>query len=299
MAMANDKAVAYEEILERVARWAEAREDIRAVAIVGSRARAEMPADEWADLDVVLFTTDPASLVEDAAWVGNFGEVWLTFAETNEAGMPERRVLYEGMLDVDFVLVPIGAMAQLLDAGVAAAAVGRGSRVVSDKDGLVSSFSISPGAASAWVPPGERAFLGVVNDFWYHAVWTAKHLRRGELWWGKSGCDGRMKQEGLLPMLEWHARATRGADCDTWMRGRFLEKWADPRAVAALGEAFARYDRGDVARALVATMSLFAWLAREAAARLGYPYPAAAEERVTTWVKGCLEEGQLLNRVPD
>jgi len=78
--------------------------------------------------------------------------------------------------------------------------------------------------------PSEADFLQVANDFWYHTVWTAKHLRRVSCG-GPRGAATVTSRRGLLCMLEWHARATRGPEHDTWMRGRFLEEWADPRAV--------------------------------------------------------------------
>jgi aminoglycoside 6-adenylyltransferase len=89
-------------------------------------------------------------------------------------------------------------------------------------------------------------------------------------------------------MLEWHARAVNGPDHDTWMRGRFLEEWADPRAVAQFSEVFAHYDRQDIARALQATMVLFRWLAVETAQRWGYAYPADGEQFATKWVETLL-----------
>ena len=97
--------------------------------------------------------------------------------------------------------------------------------------------------------PDAAEFVNAVSDFWYHTLWCAKHLRRGELWWAKSGIDMHLKGY-LQRMLEWHARATRGDSHDTWLRGRFLEEWADPRAVAELNRAFAHYDAADMARAL-------------------------------------------------
>jgi aminoglycoside 6-adenylyltransferase len=89
-------------------------------------------------------------------------------------------------------------------------------------------------------------------------------------------------------MLEWHARAVNGPGHDTWMRGRFLEEWADPRAVAQLPEVFAHYDRQDIARALRATMALFRRLAVETARRWGYAYPAAGEQFATELVETLL-----------
>lgn len=71
-------------------------------------------------------------------------------------------------------------------------------------------------------------------------------------------------------------------------RGRFLDQWADPRAVAALREAFAHYELEDVGRALLATMGLFRWLAQETGERLGYGYPSEADERITALVRSHL-----------
>ena len=56
---------------------------------------------------------------------------------------------------------------------------------------------------------------------------------------------------------------------DTWHGGRFLERWADPGALAALELAYAHYDVRDVARALWATIDLWQALEEETARRLG------------------------------
>ena len=62
------------------------------------------------------------------------------------------------------------------------------------------------------------------------------------------------------------ARSTRGRH---WHDGRFLERWADPGALAALERAYAHYDLRDVARALWETIDLFQGLEEETARRLG------------------------------
>jgi hypothetical protein len=53
----------------------------------------------------------------------------------------------------------------------------------------------------------------------------------------------------------------------------------------ALRAAFAHYDRDDIARALLATMDLFRWLAAETAEHLDYAYPALADEHATGLVR--------------
>ena len=308
----NGTEAAYREIEERFAAWARIQPDIRAAFVVGSRARVDdHPADEWADLDIMIVTSHPHRYLSRGDWTKNFGRVWLTFVEPTPAGgAMERRAIYEGCLDVDFAVIPssrVRPMAYLLTAlerfpflqrlvprgvrrelGLGSELLRRGMRVIIDRDGLAEKIPLALSLAPPPAPPSRGEFRRALDDFWHHAPWTAKHLRRGELWWAKSSCDGRLKQL-LLQMMEWHARATRGWDLDTWQRGRFLEQWADPRAVEALPHVFARYNQEDVWRALFASMDLFRWLAMETAQRLSYPYPALADERVTEWVKRLAE----------
>ena len=127
----------------------------------------------------------------------------------------------------------------------------------------------------------------MVNEFWFLTTWNAKHLRRGELWAAKTtACDGRMKTL-LLRMIEWHARATRGANYDTWEDGRHLEEWAEPRVLDDLRGTFAHYDDEDVWRASLATMSLFRALATETAQRLDFRYPTSIDANISDWVMHC------------
>jgi aminoglycoside 6-adenylyltransferase len=282
---------AYEALIQRFVAWAETVSDIRAAVIVGSRARVERPADEWSDLDLIVVTTNPVFYINTTGWLDQIGTHWLTFVERTASGDGrERRVVFEGALDVDFVPIP----AALFSATPIAAdldIVRRGVRVVLDKDGTINKTlqGITFDNESAQ-PPDESTCLNVVHDFWYHAIWSAKKLRRGELWTANGCINNYMKWQCVLPMLTWHARSARGWKCDTWMNGRFLEQWADPRAVAALPEAFGRCERDDLWRALFETMDLFHWLATETAGRLEYAYPVQAEAHVVKWVKTCFEE---------
>ena len=43
-----------QQLENRVIAWAESQPDIRAIIVVGSRARRDSPADEWSDLDLVI-----------------------------------------------------------------------------------------------------------------------------------------------------------------------------------------------------------------------------------------------------
>lgn len=286
----DQTALKYEKLIEKFVKWAEGEESIRAAIVIGSRARTD--SDEWADLDVIVITTDPERLLSTGDWVNNIGNPVITFIEpTSNGDFEERRVLFEDGLDVDFAVIPLEMVQKMLHTEIPpelavelSNTFGRGMRMILDKDSMTDQLRerIANIGTPRPSPPTQHEFLEVVNDFWYHAVWSAKRLRRGELWWGKGGVDGHMKWQCLLRMMEWHAR-TEGRD--TWFRGRFLEKWADRRAVKDLRNAFAHYDEDDIWRALLATMDLFRWLAVETAEQLNYQYPTRADEHATKLVK--------------
>jgi aminoglycoside 6-adenylyltransferase len=305
----------YKEIEERFAAWARTRPDIRAAFVVGSRAREDdHPADEWADLDIIAIASNPERYLSRTDWLEEIGSVWLTALGHTVAGGPERFVLFEGGLAVDFVmipssrakliarllpilrrfpglfrLVPRGAMKELT---LAASLFGRGFRAILDKDGLAAKLPLLLSPISHPSPPTQAEFLQVIDKFWFFADRVARKLRRGELYVAMTYHHDLM-HGSLLPMTEWHAKATHGWDYETWHGAHFLEEWADPRALKGLRSAFARYEAEGVWRALLATMELFRWLAIETAERLSYPYPTVADERVTEWVQRLAE-----NRAP-
>ena len=305
-----------QQVLERLGGWGRSRPDVRAVVVVGSWARpVDHPVDQWSDVDILLITTDPGCYLCTTDWLKDVGHPWLTYVETPPLGGPEqreRRVVFEVAVEVDFAVVasrdmrlaayvlaalrrfPLAVRAlpgRIVDGlGAATEVLWRGMRILVDKDGTAARLQRLIHRPPPRHPPSENDFLALVQRFWHGPIWIAKHLRRGELWRVKTLAEapGHLS---LLQMLEWHACARNGWDYDTWDRGRFLEEWADPRAVVALREVFGRYDADDTWRALFASMELFRWLATETATSLGYRYPVEVDQHVTDWVTGFRSEG--------
>jgi aminoglycoside 6-adenylyltransferase len=283
----------YEGLIQRFVSWAQTETDIRAAMVIGSRARVDHPADEWSDLDIVIYANTPQRYIASVDWIENIGVPWLTFVECTPDGGWERRVLFADGFDVDFAIDPVQSLESMVAVAIPsilADILRRGFRILSDKDGFLLRLQRVPiPEISLFQRPTENDFLNTVNDFWYHTVWTAKHLRRGELWWAKSCCDVHLKVL-LRQALEWHARAMNGQHYDTWMSGRFLEEWADPRAIKELPNIFSHYQQEDIGHALWMTMDLFRWLAIETAQRWGYTYPTLGDQSATVLVKQLLFE---------
>jgi len=292
-------AESYEKLIQRFCEWAKERVDIRAGAVIGSRARLDHPADEWADLDLVIVTTNPEFYLSTTDWVNELGKPLLTFIEpTATGGEKERRVLFERMMDVDFAIMPAERNQKLLmatenkqDMMQIANVVARGMRILIDKDSMLTKLQSFVDTMEKPAPkkPTPHEFLELVSDFLYHAVFTAKHLKRGELWWTVVCLDCYL-QDLMKTMIEWHALAVHSEHYDTWFHGRFLEEWAEPKVTSELRNTFAHYDNEDIKCSLLASMNLFRRIAIETANKLNYAYPTETDEQIRKWIEKTLEK---------
>lgn len=114
----NQTILAYEQLARTIAAWAQSRSDIHAAIVVGSSARADYPSDEWSDLDIVLVVADPKPYLSGVDWLRNIGDFWITFLEPTAAGGEmERRVLFDGDLEVDFSIISHAKVEQMAQYG--------------------------------------------------------------------------------------------------------------------------------------------------------------------------------------
>jgi aminoglycoside 6-adenylyltransferase len=251
--------------LDEVAGWAKSRDDVHALLLVGSQARTETPADELSDVDLVLFVSEPERYLREATWLRSFGEPLLTFVEPTAVGdFEERRVLFRDGLEVDFSVLPTRAAGELPPD--AEAALGHGFSVLHDELGL----DLEPRPATPAPPPSQAALDRVSNDFWYHLLWAAKKLRRGELLLAKQACDCYLTAL-LVELLRWRGEGA-------WHGYRFFERWAGEGIPEALQPTFARYDADDVAGVLRAKGELFGELEHDVAERFALTEPVDREE---------------------
>jgi aminoglycoside 6-adenylyltransferase len=279
----------YSQIEQRFSDWSFSQPAIAAVIVVGSRARSEHSADEWSDLDLVVFASDTTSYLSDSAWLNAFGTV--IAAVSNSFGQRDREwiVLYTdgskldvAFLSIDRVVTP--TLQDMLDAFPYPNVLQRGVRVLIDKTG--SPVELRLPKIDAPKLPNQAEFTALINRAWLDAVKAAKFIRRNDLWRAKQLCDSELKQQ-LLTLLEWHA-AVRQDGRDIWYDGRFLNEWADREALADLPGTFAAYSAEDLQRALLATLALFRRLANDTASRLGYAYPADTDQDVTARLESIL-----------
>lgn len=277
----------YEKLIRKFTTWAEDIKDIRGTIVVGSRARKETPADKWSDLDLVILTTNPDYYLNNTKWIEKIEDYWITFIEnTAVGGSKERRVLFKEGLDVDFSIFTVQILKEMIENYEIQAVLNRGIRVLIDKDNLFNNISnsLADFELKSSNIPSIKEFDNLINDFWYHAVWSSKKLLRGELWTAKSCVDGYMKYK-LIKLIEWHAVIKKGEDYDTWHSGRYFDEWADDKVKEDIKKCFAHYNKEDIKRALYNTMSLFRWIALEVSSELNYKYPVSVDNKATQWIE--------------
>ena len=288
--MAEDHVESYGRIVDRFVRWATAQTAIEAAMVVGSRARTDHPADAWSDLDIVIFAADPEILLADDAWLHNIGDPVITFVEATAVGAwRERRVLFDGARDVDFSVVPADLLNELnamrqgdpLHAEVGAT-IARGYRVLIDRsDRLTPSLHrITTNAQFEPVQPTHEQLVETINDFWYHCVWIAKKLSRGELIVAHECLDGHQRRL-IVRLIRWHPEQTGRL----WHGARFMEEWTPEEVTTRLAATWAEHDTESIRCALTNMMDLVTWLTKEIAnAHSLEETPVASEVAARRWV---------------
>ncbi|MCI4346815.1 MAG: aminoglycoside 6-adenylyltransferase [Thermoplasmata archaeon] len=264
----------------------EAEPNIRLALLVGSQARASRPADPFSDIDLAVFVREPERLLEESEWIGRLGVAWTSHRETNALGSgEERRVLFSDGQDVDVAVFPTEALAALRTEPAAATVLARGFLVLANKDAV--ELTAEPAAAPPALPSVSE-WSNLANDYWFHLIWAAKKLRRGELLPALEVTNGHLRVL-LVRAARWHALLCGPRDLDVWHGSRFFESWADPRLVRGFAETVAAYEKRSIARALRAHGVTFGWISSEIGRELSSPAAVPDEASLSRYLEELLE----------
>lgn len=272
----------YKQLADSFTKWAIDCDEIRTAIQVGSRVQSKHKADEWADIDIMLFTTKPEIFLSNTSWLEEIGNVLISVASVTAGGDREILVLFEGGCNIDYVLIHDSSLINCVESGKIPDLCKRGFRALIDKDGIASKLRCPAKFLPTHNKPSQEDFASVIKSFWFGAVYNAKQLCRGNLWRVKLNESGFLS--GLTRMIELHTHATKGWGTDTFYMGRYMEDWADQRIIGALNRVFAIYSAKDMWNALFAQMELIRWMNRETAGRLGYRYPEHEDAEATALV---------------
>ncbi|MBS7369231.1 MAG: aminoglycoside 6-adenylyltransferase [Oscillospiraceae bacterium] len=268
-----NKTDRYRDIKKRLSDIAKTDETLKAVIAIGSSVRSCSAADEYSDIDLIIAATDTEKwLYGDMPSM--LGEIKISFVEPTLGGGLERRMLYDGSLDVDLIVFTPEQLISAVENGAAAEVMNRGYLIMHDAMGISAPINERIKLGTRTVEMTDSEFANKVNDFWFHTVWAAKKILRGELWCAKMCIDAYLKNH-LLSIIELDRYCP--DKTDVWHSGRFFEQWAGGENVSALENCFAHYNRADMITALKNTAKLFSKIAKSAAKTCGFSYPENAE----------------------
>lgn len=274
-----------DETVTRLTRWATGRDDVRAMILTSTRAIPNAEVDAYSDYDVIVVVDEVQSMVDEAGWLADFGEVLITYWDPVRVNPATGAVsvgsitYYVDGLKIDFSLWSRQQLSDVIagtndefDAGY---------RVLVDKEFLVVGLPLPTYRGYVPARPDEPTYVRLITDFLIGVPYVAKYLLRGELLPAKWVLDFDMRFNYLVPMLWWRVECDHAWTLKSGNLGRGLLQHL-PEAVAAEFErTFTGADSESNWAALFAMITLFRHVAGEVAELLGYRFPDQLIDSVT------------------
>jgi aminoglycoside 6-adenylyltransferase len=217
-------------LLDRIVRWAESEDRVRAALLTGSRANGAARVDALSDYDVALLVEDPDALRCDLGWLEDIGTVVVRqvpepppWADAMQTVLVFFAGGLAGATKVDFALMPISEIERHVRAGTLPDNLDVGWQLLLDKDGVAEGLAAPTHFAHRVRKPSAAAFAWLAESFFFEATYVAKNLWRDEVWPAKHSLETVMKQEMLRRMLEWLVASGREWDYRPDKLGRGLE----------------------------------------------------------------------------
>jgi len=287
---------AQEAVVDRLIKWAQRQEAVRAMLLYSSRANPDAPLDRFSDYDILLAVRDVPTFYADDSWLGSFGPVLIVFRNPlgEREGCPASLFVthYEDGVKADFAFVATDYLIWLARQSHLPDDLDHGYRVLLDKDGLAASLPAPTFTAYRLSPPSEDTFHELIGGFFNDATYVAKSLRRGDLLLAKLCLDHVMKHQCLLQILDWHLGLKTGWTTPSKAPGKGLRQRLDPATYLELERTYVGAGEQENWEALWAIIRLFRRVTVEVGEGFGFVYLYDQDRRVMTYLEK-VRDGQL------
>ncbi|WP_248758607.1 aminoglycoside 6-adenylyltransferase [Pseudarthrobacter sp. SSS035] len=244
----------YDNAIDTLTAWAKNNENVRAMVMTGSAAAYE--THPLSDRDIEIYATDPTPLLADDSWWDHLGDVLVVERLATPGWHPARLVYYIGG-KLDLTVISADALQTIRRE--------RPFTVLVDKEGITGSLHLEAAGTSL---PDEAAFQEQLNWGYAAALMCAKAIVRDEPWSGK--IRDRDLKASLLTFIEWDHHVRHGLDHDVRFLGSRMRQWMDADTQQALEQCWGHFDAADSAKALRASIALFAKLGRRISDSVGF-----------------------------
>lgn len=126
------KRVDAEELIERVACWAQRDDRVLALALCGSHARGEARPDS--DIDFCILCSNPADLLDDHSWILSFDSSARVAGSVEDYNLVKSIRVFYGTVEAEFGVTEQAWAEPPIDPGTAGV-INRGLRILHDPSG--------------------------------------------------------------------------------------------------------------------------------------------------------------------
>lgn len=273
------------ELLSKIEAFVHDANDICFLGLIGSGSNNGNLNDDYSDIDLVVVSDNYSTYFNTVKWLHSIDEVWMTFTESiPDLNHWERRCIFKNGIDVDFVLVDkTKLISDNNEFPVLKEICHTTLKVLFDNGNIIRYFNNIISEKKEFSFPDEIEYNNVINDFYFHYLWTLKKCLRGEYWIALQCINGYLKQR-TLKMLEWYEHSLHGKYYNTFYNGRYLEKWIEKSLIDELKQTFSSYSKESIINALVANKKLFTNIAKETATMNGFSFPEIQEQKLSEWI---------------
>jgi len=203
-----------------------------------------------------------------------------------------RLVVYRDHTKIDFALWPVELLQRVVEQQMSTDMLDWGYRVLLDKDGLAARLPAPTRTAHIPPIPTEQDYLALIEEFWWESTYVAKNLWRDDVVFARYNLDVVMRNELLLPLLEWRIELDHDWTWKPGVVGRGLKRALAPDLWSAFEQTYVGPGLAENWAALFTMTALFRRVAIEVGQALGYTYPQELDDGVTAY----LEEAHRLPR---
>jgi aminoglycoside 6-adenylyltransferase len=262
-------------VLSDLMSWAFESDNVRMIALNGSRGDPGRVPDLLSDYDVAVFVNDLAPILDDR-WLDRFGEIMvrspLRPESTLDPAWITQLVLFSDGVRIDFQFTT-PATTKIEQSGPYHC-------VLVDKDRLSESISGVPVEGATIELPSEAEFADRINAFWWDIPYVAKALHRSEIDYARYVMEGDLRFNKLHPLIRWHIGVRHGTATDAGIFGRWFARYLEDEIWEAYLETYSGADPEDQWRAMFAMTRFVEMLGKQIASELGFTYPEEIGSRV-------------------
>ena len=278
-----------QEMLNRLVQWGESRADVRGIILTSTMAIPNAPLDALSDYDPIVLVTDIHPYFEDRTWLGDFGPVLVVYRDPIHLYFDCENfgyvTQYEDGLKIDFTMWPVELMRRIVAEPQLPDEFDAGYLILLDKDGVTQGLKSPTYQAFIPNPPTEAEYLERVELLFHNATYVAKYLWRDDLVAAKYVLETGVRQEDLLPMLEWRSEIDHGWTVKPGNYGRRLKRWLRPDLWTQLERTYVGPGLEENWKALYTTIDLFRQVAIEVGDLLGFAYPHELDRRAMAYLR--------------